>query len=800
MTVVSKQVSASSDDCLVRENTALFQFVNPTAGDVSSSNFGYQGGMRFLGFANSIKSATIFEAKLTLTAAFDDGTLPPLEIIGEAKKDPATFVDKADFDARARTTAKVAWNPSSWPSVDDTIVTVDITSVISEILALWDGVSTDIVIFIQDTTPLTYGGVANTRVGWQDFDDAPAGTKSAILTITHTNPSVIMSGTIVTAPPNQVDIRVGGKTIILTTNGTWAAAGATFNAERQGIIDGLTSDLSESTGWNAVGKPGIDVSDVVRDSDTQVTITLTPITAYGITATETITATIPASAIDELSSPEVATPTFAISAAVTGTFGDVLDTLVLASGGAPSRVDVAHVIDGAVEGEDIFAVVYHIASAANVILETVAIDEAGNISAVLDTQIINTEGSGGGPSPTIVKITDGIVACAYNRQTASLSEITTWAISNTGAITNTPIDTQSGGTVTGVYVRIRKTHHTDLYTTTKQRFNISRFFEVQTFTIDVTGAISAELDIQIVDTGIEAASHDITHAIDNVYACAFANNSSTNGFMKTITIDSAGLISAVIDTFEYDNAHGFNPHLSGDGVGTVIMMHEGSNPSQGRIRTISIQSNGTIDGIDQTLDKSDASTPFVLKIANAEAEYLIGWPGNLTSISVDGVGAMTTIGSKGVSLINDSPGFAYKPFSAVMAFSYTNTSNGVSISTIGLQADLDPPAASITGTIIPADETEVRGGGSTIIITLTGRLWDGTIGANNSKTQDLINGLTSGGSEVAGWNAEVRDQLTFNDVNRNSDTVVTILLPAFPLYDTSENETITLTVPDSALQ
>ena len=84
------------------------------------------------------------------------------------------------------------------------------------------------------------------------------------------------------------------------------------------------------------------------------------------------------------------------------------------------------------------------------------------------------------------------------------------------------------------------------------------------------------------------------------------------------------------------------------------MMHEGSNPSQGKIRTISIQSNGTIDGIDQTLTKSDAGTPFVLKIANAEAEYLIGWPGNLTSISVDGVGAMTTIGSKGVCYICDS--------------------------------------------------------------------------------------------------------------------------------------------------
>ena len=56
--------------------------------------------------------------------------------------------------------------------------------------------------------------------------------------------------------------------------------------------------------------------------------------------------------------------------------------------------------------------------------------------------------------------------------------------------------------------------------------------------------------------------------------------------------------------------------------------------------------------------------------------------------------------------------------------------------------------------------------------------WDATIGANNSKTTDLINGIDSDGVEGTGWDAVVKAGLDFNDVTRTSDTVVTITLGA----------------------
>ena len=90
-------------------------------------------------------------------------------------------------------------------------------------------------------------------------------------------------------------------------------------------------------------------------------------------------------------------------------------------------------------------------------------------------------------------------------------------------------------------------------------------------------------------------------------------------------------------------------------------------------------------------------------------------------------------------------------------------------------------------------------GGETLIVTLTDDTWDATIGADNSKTTDLINGIDSAQSEAAGWDAVVKANLDYNDVVRTSDTVVTITLGAEATYLISATETITVTVPATAV-
>jgi hypothetical protein len=123
----------------------------------------------------------------------------------------------------------------------------------------------------------------------------------------------------------EADIVTGGQTIILTLTGdTWVAAGATFDAQRQNIIDGLDSAQAEAAGWDAQ-RTNIAVTAVARTSATVVTITLPALAGYAITATETITATIPATALTG-AAQIVATPTFDITPDSSGspvTMGDL---------------------------------------------------------------------------------------------------------------------------------------------------------------------------------------------------------------------------------------------------------------------------------------------------------------------------------------------------------------------------------------------------------------------------------------------------------------------------------------------
>jgi hypothetical protein len=130
--------------------------------------------------------------------------------------------------------------------------------------------------------------------------------------------SAAITGTI-TASVTKADIVAGGKTLIITlTEDTWIAAGAgSFDLQRDEIIAGCTSAQSEALGWNLVPKVLQTLANVVRTSDTVVTITWDAFPTYDITAQETITVTVPGTALVGAVSI-VATPTFTVSLAVTG--------------------------------------------------------------------------------------------------------------------------------------------------------------------------------------------------------------------------------------------------------------------------------------------------------------------------------------------------------------------------------------------------------------------------------------------------------------------------------------------------
>lgn len=96
-------------------------------------------------------------------------------------------------------------------------------------------------------------------------------------------------------------------------------------------------------------------------------------------------------------------------------------------------------------------------------------------------------------------------------------------------------------------------------------------------------------------------------------------------------------------------------------------------------------------------------------------------------------------------------------------------------------------------------EALIVAGGESITLTVSNDTWVATVGDDNAITDALIAGLDSDGAEATGWDAVVKAGLAHGDVTRDSDTQLTILLPAFASYDIAANETITATIPATAL-
>ncbi|MHA1962276.1 MAG: hypothetical protein ACW99U_18890 [Candidatus Thorarchaeota archaeon] len=122
--------------------------------------------------------------------------------------------------------------------------------------------------------------------------------------LNETSRFLIVTGTVDGSTESQI---IGGSpivTVVLTiSDDTWItnSDSPSFDSQRQAIIDGLdaTNSPLELLGWNNEVRDTMGVAQVVRTSDTVVTITLntTETADYKTTADEIITVTIPASAL-----------------------------------------------------------------------------------------------------------------------------------------------------------------------------------------------------------------------------------------------------------------------------------------------------------------------------------------------------------------------------------------------------------------------------------------------------------------------------------------------------------------------
>ena len=213
---------------------------------------------------------------------------------------------------------------SNWSTAGGTDTTndIDITNqfTFTESIATGDRTfssDANIVALVQDAIDTRTGKL---RVLFKS-NDTPSGSQSkridwniaTYFTITYTGGNTLsaaITGTVTTAV--ESDIVAGGKTIIITlTNETWVS-GADFTNALPSIRNNLFSAQSEAGGWNNKVRFNIPDANIVRTSDTVVTITLQAQADYSITANETITVTVPYQATTH-GTQFVASPTFTIT-------------------------------------------------------------------------------------------------------------------------------------------------------------------------------------------------------------------------------------------------------------------------------------------------------------------------------------------------------------------------------------------------------------------------------------------------------------------------------------------------------
>lgn len=182
--VVTRRIAAGADDAS-RGATQFF----PTVGDLDVGKpFGSADGYRssFLRFTsiNIPKNAIITSAKLTFTARDTlSGTAVNSTVKGEAADNPSAITSNANWDARTKTFASVAWNNiPAWTSGSQ-YDSPDISSIIQEIVNRSGWASGNALLLFWEDNGST-GGAGRTT---QSYEANPA--QAALLTITYLPPS-----------------------------------------------------------------------------------------------------------------------------------------------------------------------------------------------------------------------------------------------------------------------------------------------------------------------------------------------------------------------------------------------------------------------------------------------------------------------------------------------------------------------------------------------------------------------------------------------------------------------------------
>jgi len=334
---------------------------------------------------------------------------------------------------------------------------------------------------------------------------------------------------------------------------------------------------------------------------------------------------------------------------------DITTTLALGTPSAQVRGAVCHAIG------DFFCVVRHENSTTDTILSTFKVDAGGGIHNITANSTIDTEGAGGSPDPDIIKVADGTVAVAMQDPSVGGPSIQTFTIDAAGAIT--AVATLDVGTGTAPRMFIQKIQHKDMFAVTY--FDSSSDLQVSTITIDSAGVISAILaTLEITAAPDTSDTGRVVWTGQGTYhACCYTDNASQDGFLATFTVDADGILGTITDTFEFDTSEANHIDLSSNDNGILVVWYDGPG-SGGDLDTVIVSSAGVMSvGDNESVAATSSFRTYFTRLDEVSKNvFLLAQTNNLRTYSFDSAGTITAIDSiTTIGEVTEIYGMVHKP-------------------------------------------------------------------------------------------------------------------------------------------
>lgn len=272
-----------------------------------------------------------------------------------------------------------------------------------------------------------------------------------------------------------------------------------------------------------------------------------------------------------------------------GNIGDEIDSLLLGAAGGPPK-DAVHI------SGDVYAIAF--LTTTQVVVKTFTCDSSGNLDDTgMDTINLAAKPPNNGFYAHIIpshKPNIYIVAYADSAQDGWLVTIT---INDDGSIDEPALHTWEIQPAQGRYPWLINISN-NLFAVLISESTSNRS-QITTFTVSDAGVMSS-IQARNFDGNTNSGNGGIIlHVSGDVYAI-FWNGADNDGWIYTLSITGAGVISANIDTWEFTAIYGHKPqaylaseNLAGDGqVFVVVHSYNGGDGPQ--VFTVEILNNGTI--------------------------------------------------------------------------------------------------------------------------------------------------------------------------------------------------------------